>query len=313
MRGATPSHGLVSLPAASMRARSSALSLCRVPGAACTKRGTRWARQVGACCSAPPASSAVEPSESQRDSSLPRSRSSLVVTVTVVSCTLLILIAAVCVLTPAAARISVNAFVAIIGTLIVAAFPSAVAQFFSTAAAQEARDKAAAEQRKADVAAQEARDRVAAKQRKAAAKQRKADAAAQEARHESLKSMITGFMKSTGHRIESVAVGLNNLRTDPATAQAPAVIWSAAEVSESACPSQVLEWCGRATLSTLSFCLAQVSAWFASSARWSQYRSNFAAFDGSNLFSLTTETQLIELGVLPGHAAELLSDVMRLV
>jgi len=234
------------------------------------------------------------------------------------------LIAAVCVLTPAAARISVNAFVGIIGTLILAVFPSAVAQFFSTAAAQEARDKAAAEQRKADVAAaaeqrkadvaaQEARDRVAAKQRKAAAKQRKADAAAQEARHESLKSMITGFMKSTGHRIESVAVGLNNLRTDPATAQAPAVIWSAAEVSESACPSQVLEWCGRATLSTLSFCLAQVSAWFASSARWSQYRSNFAAFDGSNLFSLTTETQLIELGVLPGHAAELLSDVMRLV
>ena len=66
-------------------------------------------------------------------------------------------------------------------------------------------------------------------------------------------------------------------------------------------------------LSTLSFCLAQVSAWFASSARWSQYRSNFAAFDGSNLFSLTTETQLIELGVLPGHAAELLSDEMRLV
>ena len=270
MRCATPSHGLVSLPAASMRARSSALLLCRVPGAACTKRGTRWARQVGACCSAPATSSAVEPSESQRDSLLPRSRSSLVVTVTVVSCTLLILIAAVSVLTPAAARISVNAFVAIIGTLIVAAFPSAVAQFFSTAAAQEARDKAAAEQRKADVAAaaeqrkadvaaaaeqrkadaaaQEARDRVAAKQRKAAAKQRKADAAAQEARHESLKSMITGFMKSTGHRIESVAVGLNNLRTNPATAQPPAVIGSATEVSESAFPSQVLEWCGRATL-----------------------------------------------------------------
>jgi len=57
----------------------------------------------------------------------------------------------------------------------------------------------------------------------------------------------------------------------------------------------------------------QVSAWFASSARWSQYQRHFAVFDGDNLFSITSETQLTELGVLPGHAAALLSDLMRLV
>lgn len=56
-----------------------------------------------------------------------------------------------------------------------------------------------------------------------------------------------------------------------------------------------------------------MSAWFASSPRWSQYQSHFAVFDGDNLFSITTEMQLTELGVLPGHAAALLSDLMRLV
>ena len=256
MRGASPSHGLAAPPTASMRARRSALVPCRVPCAASR------ARQVAACCSAPPTLSAVETPGSRGYSSLLTSSTSLVMTVTLVSCTLSVLLAAVCVLIPATARISVGVFLAFFSTLLVAVLPPAAAHFFATAAAQELRDKTAAEQRKADVAAAELRDKAAAEQRKAdvaaqelrdkaaaeqrradvaaqelrdkaAAEQRKVDVAAQEARDESLKTIFAGFKMSTSHRVESVAAGLNNLRTSPDTAQPPAATWSAAEVSES--------------------------------------------------------------------------------
>ena len=126
---------------------------------------------------------------------------------------LAVILAAVFILIPEA-RISLKAL-EVIGTVLLAVIPPVVAQFFAAAAGLEQRDKAAAEQRKTDVAAQEARDRAAA------------------ARDESLKSIITSYKMSTSHRIESVAAGLNNLRTTPNTAPPPAVTWSAAEVSES--------------------------------------------------------------------------------
>ena len=213
MRGSSPSHGLAAPPAAYIRARGSALSPCGALGAARTKRGTCRARQVAACCSALPTLPAVEPSESQRYLSFMRSSSSLVSMVTVISSMLAVILAAVFVLIPEA-RISLKAL-EVIGTVLLAVIPPVVAQFFAAAAGLEQRDKAAAEQRKADVAAQEARDRAAA------------------ARDESLKSIITSYKMSTNHRIESVAAGLNNLRTTPNTAPPPAVTWSAAEVSES--------------------------------------------------------------------------------
>ena len=213
MRGSSPSHGLAAPPAAYIRARGSALSPCGALGAARTKRGTCRARQVAACCSALPTLPAVEPSESQRYLSFMRSSSSLVSMVTVISSMLAVILAAVFVLIPEA-RISLKAL-EVIGTVLLAVIPPVVAQFFAAAAGLEQRDKAAAEQRKADVAAQEARDRAAA------------------ARDESLKSIITSYKMSTSHRIESVAAGLNNLRTTPNTAPPPAVTWSAAEVSES--------------------------------------------------------------------------------
>ena len=231
MRGSSPSHGLAAPPAAYIRARGSALSPCGALGAARTKRGTCRARQVAACCSALPTLPAVEPSESQRYLSFMRSSSSLVSMVTVISSMLAVILAAVFVLIPEA-RISLKAL-EVIGTVLLAVIPPVVAQFFAAAAGLEQRDKAAAEQRKADVAA-------AAEQREAAAEQRMADVAAQEARDraaaardESLKSIITSYKMSTNHRIESVAAGLNNLRTTPNTAPPPAVTWSAAEVSES--------------------------------------------------------------------------------
>ena len=213
MRGSSPSHGLAAPPAAYIRARGSALSPCGALGAARTKRGTCRARQVAACCSALPTLPAVEPSESQRYLSFMRSSSSLVSMVTVISSMLAVILAAVFVLIPEA-RISLKAL-EVIGTVLLAVIPPVVAQFFAAAAGLEQRDKAAAEQRKADVAAQEARDRAAA------------------ARDESMKSIITRYKMSTSHRIESVAAGLNNLRTTPNTAPPPAVTWSAAEVSES--------------------------------------------------------------------------------
>ena len=190
MRGSSPSHGLAAPPAAYIRARGSALSPCGALGAARTKRGTCRARQVAACCSALPTLPAVEPSESQRYLSFMRSSSSLVSMVTVISSMLAVILAAVFVLIPEA-RISLKAL-EVIGTVLLAVIPPVVAQFFAAAAGLEQRDKAAAEQRKADVAA--------------AAEQRKADVAAQEARDraaaardESLKSIITSYKMSTSH------------------------------------------------------------------------------------------------------------------
>jgi hypothetical protein len=64
-----------------------------------------------------------------------------------------------------------------------------------------------------------------------------------------------------------------------------------------------------------AFCwsAAQVSAWFAASAKWQQYQRHFAAYDGEALFTITRVEQLSALGVLPSHTAALLADLQALV
>ena len=54
---------------------------------------------------------------------------------------------------------------------------------------------------------------------------------------------------------------------------------------------------------------AEVGAWFANSMRWKQYQGHFAAYDGEALFTLQSEEQLAQVGVLTCHTAALLADL----
>jgi hypothetical protein len=109
----------------------------------------------------------------------------------------------------------------------------------------------------------------------AAAAERNADIA-------SIRVIVLDASKVTGHQMRSVTAGL--MRVPGGVMPAPALWWSAAEVS----------------------------AWFATSAHWKQYERHFAAYDGNALFTLTSEQQLAEAGVLPSHTAALLADLMAL-